>query len=129
MHRPLIAAVLCICAATAGAQCVGNAPVAQDAAKGAQVIKASVVAAPGAPAPTPPTHPAAKPGGQLIKAAAAGTHDEPRMARDSTSITRGTHKRLQDGEDHPRRGGTAMLLAALALMSGIALRRYSSHGQ
>ena len=125
MHSSLIAAVLCFCALTAGAQCVGTAPLAQEASQGAQVIRASVVAAPAAPAPTP----AAKPGGELIKAAAASTHDEPRMARDSSSATRNTQKRAHDEDDHPRRGGTAMLLAALALMSGIALRRSSSHGQ
>jgi len=124
MHSSLIAAVLCFCALTAGAQCVGTAPLVQDAGPGAQVIRASVVASPAAPATTP----VAKPGGELIKAAAASTHDEPRMARDSSSA-RNSQKRAHDDDDSPRRGGTAMLLAALALMSGIALRRYSSHGQ
>jgi hypothetical protein len=56
-------------------------------------------------------------GGELITTAAAGTHDVPPIAReDSASGSAG------EGEQH-RRGGPAMLLAALALMSGIALRR------
>jgi hypothetical protein len=59
----------------------------------------------------------------LIKTAAAGTRDdEPPVAQ---SAARGSQ--AQDEHDHPRRGGTAMLLAALALMSGIALRRYGAH--
>jgi hypothetical protein len=55
----------------------------------------------------------------LIKTAAAGTRDDA-----PPSMHAGPRER--NGQDHPRRGGTAMLLAALALMSGIALRRYGA---
>jgi hypothetical protein len=64
-----------------------------------------------------PQHPAR---GELIKAAAAGTPDDGMPVASA-------HPHVTGQQDqHPRRGGTAMLLAALALMSGIALRRYGA---
>jgi hypothetical protein len=66
-----------------------------------------------------PAAPAPRAGGELIKTAAAGTRDDL-----PPSMTRDTSARHPEGEDPPRRGGTAMMLAALALMSGIALRRF-----
>jgi hypothetical protein len=60
----------------------------------------------------------------LIKTAAASTHDgEVRGATHSTPVVAGGPP---DEEQH-RRSGPAMLLAALALMSGIALRRFGAH--
>jgi hypothetical protein len=62
-------------------------------------------------------------GGELITTAAAGTHDAAPIALEkSASATAGE-------EETHRRGGPAMLLAALALMSGIALRRYGANDQ
>jgi hypothetical protein len=107
MQREVTAIVLCILAQAASAQCVAPA---------APVVKESVRAAAAAPAQN-----AARRGGELITAAAAGTRDDaPPPVRETMSA------RAAEGEDHPHRGGTAMLLAALALMSGIALRRYGA---
>ncbi|MEJ6022331.1 hypothetical protein [Ramlibacter sp. PS4R-6] len=114
MQREVTAIVLCILAQAAAAQCV-----ATPASTEAQATPIVNVSARTAQAPQN----AARPGGELIKAAAAGTRDDaPPAARDSVSA-RGAQ---QPGDDHPHRGGAAMLLAALALMSGIALRRYGS---
>jgi hypothetical protein len=113
MHSSLTAAVLCIFVHAASAQCAPAAPVVHDAAAAVDTTRT-----PGATAPAAATP---RPGGVLIKAAAAGTRDAP--------VMRETAQRAPAGEDHPRRGGTAMLLAALALMSGIALRRFGAPGQ
>ena len=104
MRSPVIAIVLCIVSAAAVAQCVAQPP--------------AVTAAVTAPAarPGPDTK---KPSPELIKTAGAVTHDAPAM-RPTPSAETG---------DRPRRTGSAMLLAALALMSGIALRRYSARDQ
>jgi hypothetical protein len=112
MHSSLTAAVLCIFVQAASAQCLPAAVAAQGDAAAADMARTPGVTAPAAAI--------ARPGRDLIKAAAAGTRDEPAM--------RETPQRAP-AEDHPRRGGTAMLLAALALMSGIALRRFGSPGQ
>ncbi len=114
MHRSF-ALFLCIVAQGAVAQCVAPAAAAVNghAAAGAPV-HAGAAPAQGQPAGRPPQG--------LIKTAAAGTPDDPPpVARESA--------RTANGQDHPRRGGTAMLLAALALMSGIALRRYGASGE
>lgn len=107
MRSLLTAAALC--AALQGAFAQGTcAPAAQ--AGPVAVASASRAAAPAsrvaAPAPAP-VH------GELIKTAAAGTRD----GMPAASVPR-------PHENRPQRGGVAMLLAALALMSGIALRRY-----
>ena len=124
MHTLLIAAALCVFVQVTDAQCVGSNLPAQDAHNGAHAIKAMAVVTPAGPV--------AATKGELITAAAAGTRDEPGTPREPKSAARSAHKvqqDTQDDEDHPRRGGTAMLLAALALMSGIALRRYTSGSQ
>jgi hypothetical protein len=115
MQRQVTAIVLCVLAQAASAQCVATS--ATPVAHAAPVMKDTARAVQGAAA----QNAAARPGGELIKAAAAGTRDDaPPTVRDTVSA-----RGAQD-DDHPRRGGTAMLLAALALMSGIALRRYGS---
>ena len=116
MQSQLIAVVLCVFANAASAQCTAStvAPVA--AATTGGIVKVSHVTTSAAPART---------GGQLINTAAAGTRDEPLMLRDPSSVVRPA-ARNNDGDEHKHRNGTAMLLAALALMSGIVLRR-SSH--
>lgn len=119
MHSSLTAVVLCIFAQTAFAQCMDSGPVVQDVRQARELVKKTKTA------PMPVTG-AVRPAGELIKTAAAGTHDGPGMVRDSAARA----ATATAGEDDPpRRGGTAMLLAALALMSGIALRRYGSNPQ
>ena len=66
---------------------------------------------------------AARPTAELITAAGAVTHDGAPGAQASPARSK------TDSGDKPRRTGSAMLLAALALMSGIALRRYSAGDQ
>jgi hypothetical protein len=107
MHRSF-ALFLCIVAQGAVAQCV--APVATTTANSHPATKA-------------PVHATAAPAQGIIKTAAAGTPDDgPPAVRESVRET----PRNANGQDRPRRGGTAMLLAALALMSGIALRRFGA---
>jgi hypothetical protein len=109
--QKLAAIILCIATQAAFAQCVAP-DAANTAAAPAQSATTTVSAT--------PSKPGARPGPELIKTAAASTRDDaPPAARSATHTP--------DGDDHPRRGGTAMLLAALALMSGIALRRYGAN--
>jgi hypothetical protein len=115
MHSSLTAVVLCIFAQSALAQCVDSLPAA-DTRQGTEIAKKAKTA----PMPVAGT---VRPGGELIKTAAAGTHDAPAVARETPA------RATSGGEEPPRRGGPAMLLAALALMSGIALRRYGANKQ
>lgn len=114
MQREVTAIVLCILAQGAAAQCVATpaAPVAPAPA----VVNET--ARPAGAAPAAPN--AVRPGGELIKTAAAGTRD------DAPPAGRGAMAARPAEQEHPHRSGTAMLLAALALMSGIALRRYGA---
>lgn len=115
MNRPLAAIVLCILAHAASAQCIASPAV--PAAAQMQAVSDTTVRAAGPNTGTP----AAKPNRELIKTATASTRDDmPPAPRDSAAA------RPKEEQDQPRRGGTAMLLAALALMSGIALRRYGA---
>lgn len=118
MHSSLTAVVLCIFAQTALAQCVDSRPVTLDSRQGTELVMKTKTA------PMPVAGAAVRPGGELIKTAAAGTHGAPPIARE-TSVRAAT----AGEETPPRRGGPAMLLAALALMSGIALRRYGANKQ
>jgi hypothetical protein len=118
MYSSLTAAVLCIAMHGAcAAQGVAPASVAQQARPGADLNKTkAAVAAPAAAAKHS--------GGELIKTAAASTHDE------LPGVTRGPRPAAAPADDEQHhRGGPAMLLAALALMSGIALRRFGAHKQ
>jgi hypothetical protein len=63
-----------------------------------------------------------RPGAELITAAGAVTHDAP-------PVMQATPHAKPEPDEHDRPAGPAMLLAALALMSGIALRRYSARNQ
>ena len=112
MQRVVAAIVLCILAQAATAetaQCVATSAITPVAAS-------EKVRAAGTNATNPkPTAMRA----ELIQTAAAGTRDD-----EPPVVTARPH--AQGQQDHPRRGGTAMLLAALALMSGIALRRYGA---
>jgi hypothetical protein len=61
-------------------------------------------------------------GADLITAAGAVTHDGP-------SVRQSPPRAKPEPEEHDRPAGPAMLLAALALMSGIALRRFGARKQ
>jgi hypothetical protein len=111
MHREVAAIVLCVLAQAASAQCVApsaTAPAAQTPTAG-ETVRAGTAA----------NHNPPPARAELIKTAAAGTRDDEPPAMSARPHANGQ-------QDHPRRGGTAMLLAALALMSGIALRRYGA---
>jgi hypothetical protein len=97
MHTLLTSIVLCVLAQTATAQCVN-------------------------PAAVTPVSAQVRPTAELISSAAAGTTDAPVLRR--TSATESRKNTTESGdEEHRRPTGSAMLLAALALMSGIVLRR------
>ena len=118
MYSSLTAAVvLCISSQAALAQCVASQPADLGTHPEAELATKSRTA------PMPAAG-AARNGGELITTAAAGTHDAPPIARDASANATATA-----GEEEHRRGGPAMLLAALALMSGIALRRYGVNDQ
>ena len=113
MKSPIAAIVLCVLAQAASAQCTA-APTAVPTAAHLQAVNDTARPA----APAQPGTPAARPQRELIKTATASTRDDmPLVAREP---------RAKGEQDEPRRGGTAMLVAALALMSGIALRRYGA---
>lgn len=114
MYSSLTAVVLCMFAQAALAQCVDSRPAALDNRQGTELVNKAKTA-------PMPVAGAVRPGGELIKTAAAGTHNGPPILREASA-------RATDGSQE-RRGGPAMLLAALALMSGIALRRYDANKQ
>jgi len=107
MNSVLTSIVLCLMAQTAAAQCVTTVATSPHCV--------TTVSAP----------PLAKPrqGGELIKSAAAGTHDAPaiRQASATAAATPGA-----GGEDQPGRTGPAMVLVAVAVMTAIAVRRGTS---
>jgi len=115
MNRSIAPIVLFVLAQAASAQCIASPAV--PAVAQVQTVSETTVRAAGANTGTP----AAKPNRELIKAATASTRDDMPPATRDAATTRQTEE-----QDQPRRGGTAMLLAALALMSGIALRRYGA---
>lgn len=120
MHQLLTSIVLCLVAQTAAAQCVDATPMAAQVHSGAGLIRTSATA--GATPLAPPA------GRDLIKTAAAGPRDV--AMRQSPSVS-GPPKAgtVGEDEDEPRRTGPAMLIAALAVMTAIALRRSGGSGQ
>jgi hypothetical protein len=98
MHKLLTSVALCLLAQTAVGQCVTTVsapPLAQ-----------------------------ARQGGELIKSAAAGTHDAPAIR--TVAAPAAAPSGAAGDEEQPRRTGSAMLLVAVAVMSAIALRRGTS---
>ena len=105
MRTTVTAVIFSIFASAAAAQCVTQAQ-AQAQAQ-----------APAAGAAQP----------QLIRTAAAATRQQALAPDDGLGVTRQTAAAAKNPEkEYPRRAGPGMLLAALALMSGIALRRFSA---
>lgn len=124
MRSSVIAFLLCVSTAAAMGQCVSPAAATGAAHKAAAATAAAAAAAttPGVIMLTPSRNATpARPGPELITAAGAVTHGSPVMQ----SASRAT----PEPEERSRRAGPAMLLAALALMSGIALRRYGARTQ
>jgi hypothetical protein len=125
MRSSVIAFLLCASTAAAMGQCVSPAAMTATANKAAAATAAAAAAAT-TPAmimvtPARPAGPG-RAGPELITAAGAVTHDGP-------PVMQATPRAKHDPDERPRRSGPAMLLAALALMSGIALRRYSARNQ
>lgn len=118
MHSSLTAIVLCVLAQNAAAQCLATTELAGPARHANAVVKTSKGVA----------HTAPRSGGELIKTAAAGTRDAP-VATDEVTQESLSTQVAPAGSDHQPRSGTAMLLAAVALMSGIALRRFTANSQ
>ena len=125
MRSSVIAFLLCASTAAAMGQCVSPAAMTAAANKSAAATAAAAAAATTPAvimmAPARPAGPA-RPAPELITAAGAVTHGGP-------AVMQATPRDEQDPDDRSRRAGPAMLLAALALMSGIALRRYSARNQ
>jgi hypothetical protein len=123
MNISLTAVVLCLAMQTAAAaQCV-TPPAAISRQARASTASTDLVKKTSTVVTAPPLAPPPS-GGELIKTASAGTHDEvpgltPRRTPAAVAST-------QD-DDQRHRGGPAMLLAAVALMSGIALRRFGAN--
>ncbi len=107
MRSAVTAFILCTFAATAGANTISQ--------KQTAVPAVATVAAPQASAPTLPSE-------VIVKSAGAVTHDGSPSARSGTSSGQTTD------DEHPHTG-MGMLLAALALMLGIAWRRFSASEQ
>ena len=114
MRSPLIPVVLCLVVQAASAQST-TAPDTHPS-----IARTAAATTPHAAPATAANH---RPGGELIKTAAAGTRD------DGPPAARSAAPRPAQGEDHPRRGTAGMLLAALAMMTGIALRRFGGNSQ
>ncbi|MBG9390113.1 hypothetical protein [Caenimonas aquaedulcis] len=116
MRTLFSACLLCVLAAAAGAQHVApNAPSTADTAAPA------AAANPTATATARAATASGRPTVELIKAAGAATPGEqalPSAARSHPS----------DRDDRHTPSGLAMLLVGLAVMLGIALRRFTSRG-
>lgn len=101
MRNPVIAIVLCFLAAAAGAQCVAEAPVADTGQPRAGWIGTSA------------------PDTRMQRELPMDDEEPPVLLREAAP-------EAKRGDDQPRRSGPAMVLAVVAVMSGIALRRYGA---
>ncbi|HWI82331.1 hypothetical protein [Ramlibacter sp.] len=114
----LTSIVLCLVAQTAAAQCVNATPaISAQVRPGAELIKTAAAA---------DTRDIIKSAGpesrDIIKTAAGGARAAGPM-RQAAPASAQAKADAADDDDHHHRTGSGMLLAALALMSGIALRR------
>lgn len=125
MYNLLASIILCLVANAAAAQCVAGtaAPTTQVRdGSGAGLIRTSA-AMPGDSAPLRKAE-----GGDLIKTAATGPREVPAMRQPTTAPSQ--PKADAGGDDEQRRrAGPAMLLAAVAVMTAIALRRSGASGR
>lgn len=117
MLRLLTSIVFFLVTQAAGAQCVDTTPLATQIHSGAGLIRTS--------ATTTATPRSKAAGGELIKTASAGPREV--ALRQPPSVA-GPKPDAAD-DDEPRRTGPAMLIAALAVMTAIALRRSGGSGQ
>lgn len=102
MRNSVIAIVLCFFAAAASAQCVAQAPAA-----GTEQPEAG-----------------------MIKTAATPSQAQQKLPMDDgPPVLTEAAPPATSSEQEPRRAGPAMVLAAVAAMSAIALRRYGSRMQ
>lgn len=108
MRSSVIAIVLCLSAAAANAQAPVGTRVAQPARTGTELIKTSAGA-----------HDASAADAQTPAAQGLPIDDGLPTLREAAPAEKPKAKQH-------RRAGPAMLLAAVAVMSGIALRRYST---
>lgn len=113
MRNSLAAIVLCIFAAVAGAQSV------TEGAKKNAMNTPALLAGLAAPAPQP------DPRLTRTKIADADAQDDLPMD-DEAPVLRQGNPMANAGEQRPRRATPAMLLAVVAVMTGIALRRYGT---
>ncbi len=118
MRSSVIAIVLCLSAVAAHAQCAAQASVAGSARTGPELIKTST-RGPHMRAPAEQAPAAQAPTEQAPAEQALPADDEAPTLHEAAPTAKTNDKQ-------PRRADPAMMLAAVALMSGIALRRYSA---
>ena len=111
MRQLLVACALFAVALGAGAQCVSQPLAKTPESRSFEFVRTTQAATAGGA-------PAARAGEPFVKVAARGTH-----GMDSAPVAIRAKADPATREEHPRRAGPAMLLAVLAVMSGIALRR------
>lgn len=115
MLRLLTSIVLCLVAQLAAAQgASATTPLVAQVHPSTGLIRTT-----GAATPDAAQRPKAA-GGELIKTAAAGPRE---VAMRQSATASGPPQSQAADEEHPRRTGPAMLIAALAAMTAIALRR------
>lgn len=116
MRKSLAAIALCLSASVAGAHGVTG------------VVKKNAMNVTTAAAPAGPAAPAPGPGPEFIRstnAHADAQHDLP--MDDAPPVLRQGNPELNAGEQRPRGATPAMLLAIVAVMTGMVLRGYGTH--
>jgi hypothetical protein len=117
MRTLLTSLALCALASAAGAQCTAAPQAKAPTDRGDLEWIRTANAAPNAPAVRQAS------GGPMIRVAAREEHPRP------TPVASVSKAGAAPAEPPPRRSGSAMLLAVLAVMTGIALRRAGASGR